>query len=113
MACWRDMKTYPLYLNGEFVTGKKTMPVIDPATGEAFAHISLIDRDRVARAIEDAHTAFLPWRQLTSKARGEWLQKIANELERRRDDITRMISTENGKPLAQSTAEFNMTLDHF
>ena len=106
------MKTYPLYLNGEFVQSEPAWDVLNPASGEAFAKISTIGRPRVAQAIADAHGAFAGWRQLTAKARGEYLRRIAAELERRRDDIARLISSENGKPLAQSLGEIGMTVDH-
>jgi succinate-semialdehyde dehydrogenase/glutarate-semialdehyde dehydrogenase len=106
------MKTYPLYLNGEFVASEPAWDVINPATGEAFARISTVDRRRVAQAISDAHAAFPGWRQLTAKARGEYLRRIASEVERRKDEIARLISSENGKPLAQSLGEIGMTVDH-
>jgi succinate-semialdehyde dehydrogenase/glutarate-semialdehyde dehydrogenase len=106
------VKTYPLYLNGEFVTTTKLFPVRNPATGRVFAQMSAIDRPRLARAIQDAYAAFAGWRGLTGKARGGYLRKIANELERRRDEIARTITLENGKPLAQSVAEMDMTVDH-
>src|SRR4029079_5764063 len=83
-----------------------------PAPGEAMARISPAGRDRVTQAIKDAHTAFRTWRQQTGKARGEFLQKIASEVESRRDEIARLITLENGKPLAQSHAEVAMTIDH-
>lgn len=106
------MKTHPVYLNGEFVTTDKTIPVENPATGEAFAAVSVVDRNRVAQALKDAQAAFLGWRQLPGKARGEFLQKMAAELERRRDEIARTITLENGKPLAQSLGEVAMSADH-
>jgi succinate-semialdehyde dehydrogenase/glutarate-semialdehyde dehydrogenase len=106
------MKTYPLYLNGAWHQTKAGHPVINPATGRAFASVSTIDRARVRQAIAEAHTAFLSWRQLTGKARGEFLQKIAVELEHRRNEVARLITLENGKPLAQSLAEVAMSIDH-
>ncbi len=106
------MKTYPLYLNGEFAHSEPAWGVVNPATGEAFARISTIDRPRLAQAIADAHAAFAGWRQLTAKARGEFLRRIAAELERRRDEVARLLSSENGKPLAQSLGEIAMTVDH-
>jgi succinate-semialdehyde dehydrogenase/glutarate-semialdehyde dehydrogenase len=106
------MKTYPLYLNGEFVASEPAWDVTNPASGEPFARISTVDRRRVAQALADAHAAFPGWRQLTAKARGEYLRRIASEVERRRDEIARLISSENGKPLAQSLGEIGMTVDH-
>jgi succinate-semialdehyde dehydrogenase / glutarate-semialdehyde dehydrogenase len=106
------MKTYPLYLNGEFVSSEPTISVVNPATGESFARISTIDRARVGQALKDAHAAFKDWRKQTGKARGDFMLKIAAELERRRDEIARLITMENGKPLAQSVGEVGMSVDH-
>lgn len=86
--------------------------VVNPATGEAFAAISTVTRAQVKQAIADAHAAFAGWRALTGKARGEFLHKIANEVEARRDEIAKLITMENGKPLAQSQGELGMTVDH-
>src|SRR5437016_13557140 len=104
------MKTYHLYLNGEFVVSEKIISVTNPATGEMFAKMSVVDRARVAQAIKDAHAAFAGWRATTAKARGEFLHKIANELERRRDEIARTITMENGKPFAQSQGEIALSV---
>ena len=106
------MKTHPIYLNGEFVFTDKNIAVRNPATGQAFANIAITDRPRVNKAIADAHAAFAGWRALTAKARGEYLHKIANEIERRRDEFAKTITMENGKPLAQSLGEVALTVDH-
>ena len=106
------MRNYPLYLNGEFVQSEPAWDVTNPANGEVFARISTINRARLAQAIADAHTAFAGWRQLTAKARGEFLRRIATELEGRREEVARLISHENGKPLAQSLAEVAISVDH-
>ena len=106
------MQTYPLYLNGEFVQSEPVWNVINPANSEAFAKISTIDRARLAQAIVDAHTAFAGWRQMTAKTRGEFLRLIATELQRRREEIARLISSENGKPLTQSLGEVALSVDH-
>lgn len=106
------MKTHPLFLNGEFVTTEKTISITNPASGEVFANISTVDRSQVAQAVKDAHSAFAGWRALTAKARGEFLRKIADELEKRRDEIARIVTTEAGKPLPQSHGEVTMSIDH-
>ena len=106
------MKTHPLYLNGQWVHTKKTIRVVNPASTEAFAELCTVDRPAVAQAIKDAHAAFHGWRALTGKARGAFLNKIADELEKRRDEVARAITMENGKPLPQSGGEVAMTVDH-
>jgi succinate-semialdehyde dehydrogenase / glutarate-semialdehyde dehydrogenase len=106
------MKVYPLYLNGQWVNSQKTIRVVNPSTTEVFAEICTVDRAAVAQAIKDGHAAFQSWRALTPKARGDFLKKIADELERRRDEFARIITMENGKPLAQSLGETAMSVDH-
>lgn len=106
------MTTYPLYLNGRFVSSGTALEVINPATAEPFARMTTTDRAGLARALEDAHRAFLAWRRITGKARGAFLHAIADQVEARRADIATTITLENGKPLAQSQGEVTMTVDH-
>jgi succinate-semialdehyde dehydrogenase / glutarate-semialdehyde dehydrogenase len=106
------VKTYPLYLNGEFVTSDPAKAIVNPSTGEPFAMISTTSRERLAAALDDAHAAFRQWRRVPGKARGAYLRKIAELVESRKDEIARAITLENGKPLAQSQGEVAMTVDH-
>jgi succinate-semialdehyde dehydrogenase/glutarate-semialdehyde dehydrogenase len=106
------VKVHSLYLNGQWVRTESTLRVTNPATGEAIGEVCTVGRAAVAQAVADAHAAFANWRQLTGKARGEYLRKIADELERRRDEIARAITLENGKPYAQSQGEVAMSADH-
>jgi succinate-semialdehyde dehydrogenase/glutarate-semialdehyde dehydrogenase len=106
------MKTHPLYLNGEFITTKDSIPVLNPATGEPMDRMSVCGPDCVAQALADAHAAFQSWRNVVGRTRGDFLLKIAAEVERRKDEIARTITLENGKPLPQSLGEVAMTIDH-
>src|SRR5262249_54830897 len=71
-----------------------------------------LERPAVTQAIAQAHEAFKRWRKLTGKARGAFLHRIADELEQRSHEIARLISLENGKPLAQSVTEVAFSVDH-
>jgi succinate-semialdehyde dehydrogenase/glutarate-semialdehyde dehydrogenase len=106
------MDARPLYLNGKFVQTPDTLPVVDPATGEPFAKVCTIKREQVRQAIADAGAALDAWRDMTAKSRGDALLAMAAELDRRKDEIARLITLENGKPLAQSKGEVAMSVDH-
>lgn len=106
------MKPHPLYLNGEWIVSSPFIDVHNPANGEWLGSVSTIDRATVTQAIQHAHTAFKDWRKQTGKARGAFLHRIADAVEKRSTDIARTISLENGKPLAQSVGEVAMTVDH-
>lgn len=106
------MKTYPLYLNGDWFVTTPFQQVANPANGETVAQVATIDRARLAQAINDAHAAFQSWRKVPGRTRGEFLHAIADELENRTAEIARTITLENGKPLAQSQGEVGMAVDH-
>ncbi len=107
------MHEYPLYLNGRWRTPGPLRPVRNPATGEVFAHIATIGRAGVEQALVDAQTAFPGWRALTAQQRGRYLLRIADEIDRRAQELAETITRENGKPLAQSRGEVALTSDHF
>lgn len=107
-----NLKTYPVFLQGEPTITARTSVVTNPADGTPIARMSSVDRGTVAKALEDAHTAFISWRHLSGKGRGELLFAIAKEVHRRREEIARLITLENGKPLTQSQGEVAMTIDH-
>jgi succinate-semialdehyde dehydrogenase/glutarate-semialdehyde dehydrogenase len=107
------MNNYKLYLNGQWQASDSALEVINPSTGQAFASIATTDRAGVAKALEDAQAAWGDWRNLTAQQRGQYLFKIADVIKKRSDEIAKIITLENGKPLAQSYGEVNMTIDHF
>jgi succinate-semialdehyde dehydrogenase/glutarate-semialdehyde dehydrogenase len=107
------METYRLYLNGEWIDSAGKLSVADKGTGEIFAQVATVDRAGVRRALEDAEAARAGWAALTGMARGDFLLAVAAELRCRADEIARVITRENGKPLAQGQGEVGMTIDHF
>ena len=86
-------------------TGGKTIPVINPATGKPIgtvAHASIADLDR---ALAAAQSGFDAWRKVPAYERAVIMRKAASLLRERADDIGRLLTQEQGKPLAQAKAE--------
>ena len=106
------MRKYGVYLNGGWLSNDDTVTVVNPASGTGFAKVATVGRDCVAQAIADAHTAFPAWRAMTGAVRGALLEKVAGEIDRRREEIARIITLENGKPIWQSQSEVAMAIDH-
>ena len=100
------------YLNGQWVGSKESIDVVNPATGQVFAKVASVTREQVRAALADAQAAFEGWRALPAKARADYLLAVAAELNRRADEIARLLTQENGKPLAQSKGEVVMSVDH-
>ena len=101
-----------VYINGKWVATGEEIGVVNPATGETFAQVAAVKREHVREALEGAHAALGAWRAKTAKERGTGLNRVADELVKRADEIARTITLENGKPLAQSRGEVAMSEDH-
>jgi succinate-semialdehyde dehydrogenase/glutarate-semialdehyde dehydrogenase len=107
-----QQELYKVDLGGKWVGSGEEIQVKDPATGRAFASVSALNRDQVRSALDTAQAAFPGWRGITAKERGAFLHRVADEVHKRADEIARLITLENGKPMAQSKGEMAMTEDH-
>lgn len=104
--------SYGSYLKGEWVKTENEFEVINPATAQPFARVSTIDNSQLKSALIAAESAFPAWRAITARDRGILLHRVADEIVRRKAEIARTITLENGKPLAQSEGEVAMAEDH-
>ncbi len=100
------------YLNGQWVKTGNEFEVVNPATAKPFARVSTIDNGQLKAALRAAAGALPAWRAKTAKDRGLLLHMVADEIARRKTEIARLITLENGKPLAQSEGEVSMSEDH-
>jgi succinate-semialdehyde dehydrogenase/glutarate-semialdehyde dehydrogenase len=83
----------------------KTFEVRNPATGEVIARCADGGRDEVRAAIEAAHAAFPAWSQTPAEQRAAVLYKAAALMNERVEELARILTQENGKPLAESIGE--------
>ena len=100
------------YLGGKWIKTEEEVKVVNPATAQPFASVSKVDHAQLKAALTTAEAALPAWRNTTAKDRGILLHKVADELIRRKAEIARIITLENGKPLAQSEGEVAMSEDH-
>jgi succinate-semialdehyde dehydrogenase/glutarate-semialdehyde dehydrogenase len=77
-------------------------PVVNPATGAAFASVSLLDAEQAASAIAAAKAAFPAWRALSFRARARRLLAARDVVLRRSDEIAKLIEQEQGKPAVEA-----------
>ena len=105
-------KACKIYLDGKWLATEREITVVNPATEQVFAKVFAIDKDQLQMVLNAAEASFAAWRGRTAKERGLLLHRVADELKRRRDEIGRIITLENGKPLAQSKGEVDMSEDH-
>ena len=96
------------YLNGAWVdapAGTETTTVTNPATGEVIGHVPRMGRDAAAQAINDANASWKAWRNKTAKERSAILRKWFDLMVANADDLALILTTEQGKPLAEAKGE--------
>ncbi|MBN8746827.1 Alpha-ketoglutaric semialdehyde dehydrogenase [Xylophilus ampelinus] len=104
--------TYPntqLLIANEWVDaqGGKTLDVLNPATGKTIgtvAHAAIADLDR---ALAAAQKGFEVWRDTTVYERAAVMRRAAGLLRERADEIARLLTQEQGKPLGEAKVEVN------
>ena len=102
-----------LYIDGAFIEeGRKTEPVVNPATGEALAHLPHATREDLDRALQAAQKAFEKWKKTSPLERSTILRKVAQLARERADSIGRNITLDQGKPLAEAVGEVMVCAEH-
>ena len=113
-----DMKTSPIatlndagllktdaLIGGEWVAGGARFDVVDPATGLKLADVANLAGAEADAAIAAAEKAWAPWRAKTAKERQAVLMKWFSLIVANADDLARIMTAEQGKPLAEARGE--------
>ena len=113
-----DMKTSPLALlkdpsllktdaliNGQWVAGSSRFDITDPATGAVLANVANLGPAEAEVAIAAANAAWGPWKTKTAKERSIILRKWYDLLMANQDDLGRIMTAEQGKPLPEAKGE--------
>jgi succinate-semialdehyde dehydrogenase/glutarate-semialdehyde dehydrogenase len=82
-----------------------TFAAESPATGETIGEVAEGGREDAQRAIEAANRAAEGWARLTAFARAEKMHGVADEIERRRDELAHTLTLDQGKPISESHDE--------
>src|SRR6185436_9359636 len=99
------MSAYQLLINGQLVAGAASSPVLNPATEEAVAECPRASKAQLDEAVAAAKAAFPAWSKSSMDERRAVLNKIADAIEANLNDFARLLTQEQGKPLADATGE--------
>jgi malonate-semialdehyde dehydrogenase (acetylating) / methylmalonate-semialdehyde dehydrogenase len=104
----------PNFINGEWrdSSAAEWQDVNNPATGDVIARVPLSDAAEVTKAIEAAAASFPAWRRTPPEDRIQPLFKLKFLLEENIGDLARIISQENGKTLAEASAELRRAIEN-
>jgi len=102
------------FMNGRWVesTVSEWVDVANPATGESIAKVPLSSAAEVAAVVESAAAAYPEWRCTPPEDRIQPLFKLKQLLEDHLDELSRIITEENGKTLAEAKAEFRRAIEN-
>ncbi|MCY4743606.1 NAD-dependent succinate-semialdehyde dehydrogenase [Pelomonas sp. UHG3] len=92
-------------INGEWVSATDTFAVTDPATGRELAQVPNLGRAEVETAIAAAANALAAWRAKPARERAAVLVRWQQLLVKHADDLARLMTAEQGKPLAEARGE--------
>ncbi|MEZ9600534.1 NAD-dependent succinate-semialdehyde dehydrogenase [Vibrio sp. 10N.286.46.A8] len=79
--------------------------VTNPATGELIGHAPISSQAELANAIERAHVAQKEWAKVPAKSRAASLHRWHQLILENKEDLARIMTIEQGKPLAEATSE--------
>jgi malonate-semialdehyde dehydrogenase (acetylating) / methylmalonate-semialdehyde dehydrogenase len=102
------------YIGGEWRQGSGGSPaeIVNPATSEALATVSLAGHDDVNAAVAAASAAYPAWRRTPPQERIQHLFRFKQLLQDHADDIARITTMENGKTLVESRAELQRGIEN-
>ena len=103
------------YVNGKWVSAKsgQTFEITDPATGKVIGKMPDMQKDDVEMAIGAAAAALPSFRKTTAKERGRMLRKWYELVVDNADDLTWLVTSENGKPLFEARSEIEYAANFF
>ena len=104
-----------MYINGQWISAKNeaVFSVSNPATGEKIGAVANGDQTDAARAIESAAEAFKSWSTLTAYQRSRYLYDAYQIMMERKEDLARLMTQEQGKPLKAARNEVQYGADFF
>ena len=105
--CDEELFCSRCYVNGQWLESRegRRLRVFDPASGERIGSVPAFGRSETAAAITAAHAAWAPWRALTARERARLLRRWYDLLIANLDDLARIMTREQGKPLAEAREE--------
>jgi acyl-CoA reductase-like NAD-dependent aldehyde dehydrogenase len=91
-----------LFIGGEWRDGTARLDVVNPATEETIGNVVAATTHDIDDAVTAARAALSPWASLSARERGRFISKIAQRILERADELARLETIHNGKPIFES-----------
>lgn len=93
------------FVGGEWIDSDAKLAVDNPATGEILGYVPKLGSGEAELAVSAARAALPAWKSKTGKERGQILRRWAELMLANADDLARILTAEQGKPLAEAKGE--------
>lgn len=103
------MSDFPMLIGGKLVDGDHKLKVVNPATEEVFATVDRASQKQAGEAIAAAKAAFPAWSKTPIAERQAIVNRIADAVRDNADELARLLTAEQGKPLPESQGEMAWT----
>ncbi|WP_077296339.1 aldehyde dehydrogenase family protein [Virgibacillus pantothenticus] len=99
------------FIAGEWQEANPTVAVHNPATGEEIVHVPLSGKKEVDQAVAAAKQAQKEWALIPAPQRAEVLYEVGNIMKERKERLSQLLTTENGKVLEEARGEVQEGID--
>ncbi|HTY69935.1 MAG TPA: NAD-dependent succinate-semialdehyde dehydrogenase [Alphaproteobacteria bacterium] len=95
------------FIDGAWVkaSGSRSQPILNPATGEPIGTVPVAEKADLDKALAAAAKGFAAWKKVSAFDRYKLMRKAADNLRSRADDIAKIMTMEQGKPVAEAKME--------
>jgi len=104
---------FDLFINGNWVEGKKKIDVYNPYNNQVIGIVSEADENDIDKAVGSAKDSFQKFKDTPLYLRASFLRKISEKLTERKEEIARTITLESGKAIRFSTGEVDRAVETF
>ncbi|MFC4025288.1 NAD-dependent succinate-semialdehyde dehydrogenase [Oceanobacillus longus] len=102
-----------MYINGKWIESDQSLEIFNPANGELVDTVSMVGKEETKQAIQAAEKAFPKWAALTAEERSEYLMKVVEKMNERKEELTQLITKEMGKSIHNARYEVNSSINFF
>ena len=95
------------FIDGAWVkaSGSRSQPILNPATGEQIGTVPVAEKGDLDKALAAAAKGFAAWKKVSAFDRYKLMRKAADNLRSRADDIAKVMTMEQGKPVVEAKME--------
>jgi succinate-semialdehyde dehydrogenase/glutarate-semialdehyde dehydrogenase len=102
------MSFYPMYINGQWLgQDLESIEIVNPATDEVFATVPKGGAKEASQAVDAAFEAFSEWSKFSAYERAELIWKWHDLINENKEEIAKIMTIEQGKPLKEALGEMN------